>query len=344
MIKSLLLIGIFLIILPFLLGMLYTRFVEDEKNNILWNMAAGYILAFGIFEIVALPLVKMRQSLTMLVTVYGTILLLLAAVSLILNGKRVLTVITDTVNSIRHFTLCIWVELGLIAAQCLVYIRYQYSNADDSFFVAAATTALSTDTIFAFNPYTGAAYKSLPSRYVLSPFYAFTATVSKVTDTHPAIVAHMVFMILFLLLAYAVYTLLARGLFAKDIEKTGYFLLIISALHIFAGYSERTSGLFLLIRLWQGKAILAGILLPLVLYMAIRIFLLGGKKADWILWFFLMSACCMVSSMGIMLGAIMTGLLAILYTWKHKNLRMLVYPFLCCIPNLLCAAIYLVIR
>lgn len=146
------------------------------------------------------------------------------------------------------------------------------------------------------------------------------------------------------------YALIGRALFQYDMEKTGYFLLLLSGLHLFAAYSERTSGLFLLIRLWQGKAILAGILLPMLLYMAIRMFWqkedCGVRQTvpDWVFISALMCACCMVSSMGIMLGAIMLGLLGLLAAWRHKSLRILVLAAVCCLPNLFCAGIYLVIR
>ncbi len=344
MIKSMALIAVFLGALPFLLGLLYTRFVEEEKDNILLHMAAGYVILFGLFEIVALPLIWMRQSLSLLFGIYGGVLLVASGVSLAFNYRRIPGILVGAWRSIRHFTLCIWAQLALIAGQVWVYVRYQYINADDAFFVAAATTAQATNTIFAYNPYTGTAYTSLPSRYVLSPLYAFIATVSKATDTHPAIIAHSVFMILFLLLAYAVYALLGRALFSYNMEKTGYFLVLLSGLNLFSAYSERTSGLFLLIRLWQGKAMLAGILLPMILYLAIRIFMLEGKAADWILLFLLMCACCMVSSMGVILGAVMLGILGMIFAFRSKSLRLLIRAALCCLPNLLCAGIYLMIK
>ena len=344
MIKSLALVVGFLGVLPFLLGLLYSGFVDEEKDNVLFHMAAGYIIMFGLFEILALPLLWMRQPLSVLTGLYCGILFLAAAASLAIHFRRLWGIFLGAVRAVREFTLCIWAQFLLIGMQAYVYLRYQYTNTDDAFFVASATTSLATDTIFAFNPYTGAAYKNLPSRYVLSPFHAFTAVVSKVTDTHPAIVAHVVFMIAFLLLSYAVYALLGRALFAHDLEKTGYFLVILSGLHVFSAYSERTEGLFLLIRLWQGKAVLAGILLPMILYLCIRIFLLEGKWADWLLLVFLMLACCLVSSMGIMLGAIMLGLLGILFAFRRKSLRLLICVAACCLPNLICAGIYLVIR
>lgn len=342
MIKSMALVAVFLGLLPFLLGLFYTGFVEKEKNNILLNMAAGYVIMFGIFEVVVLPLIWMRQSLSLLIAIYGGILLLLALVSLVLNYRRILGIVTGAFQAVPHFNLCIWLLLLLIAGQLFVYTRYEYSNADDSFYVAAATTALSTDTILERNPYTGSVYESLPSRYVLSPFFVFNAVCSRVTCTHPAIMAHSVFMILFLILAYAVYALIGRILFDGDMEKVGYFLLILAGLLVFSSYSERTSGRFLLIRLWQGKAILAGILLPMLLYLAFRLF--DGRRADYVLLFALMCACCMVSSMGVALGAIMLGITGILLAWRKKSLRMLCCLALCGLPNLICAGIYFVIR
>lgn len=344
MLKSLVLLAVFLVLVPFLLGLLYTRFAEEDKNSVLLNIAAGYVAAFGLFEFVAQPLIWTRQSLSTLVGVYGGLVLALCVWSVALNRRRFLEIAREAFGAVRQFTLCIWAELLVIAGQVLIYIRYEYSNADDAFFVAAAETAVRTNTILSYNPYTGSLYEKLPSRYVLSPFYAFTAAVSRITDTHPAILAHSVFMILFLLLAYAVYALIGKALFSNQTEKVGYFLIVLTALNIFSAYSERTSGLFLLIRLWQGKAVLAGILLPMVLYLAIRIFLREGKRADWVLLFLLMSACCMVSSMGIMLGAVMLGILGILFAWKNKSLRLLFYSAACCLPNLICAGAYLAIR
>lgn len=351
MIESMALIVVFMSALPFLLGLFYTGFLpeeEKERDNILLHMAAGYVIMLGLFEFVALPLSFMRKSLSLLVAVYGGILVLAALASLAMNYRRIPKVVTALFGSVKKFTLCIWAQLALILMQIFVYVRYQYVNSDDSFFVASATTSLATDTIFAYNPYTGAEYLRLPARYVLSPFYAFTAAVSKVTKTHPAIVAHLMFMILFLLIAYAVYALVGRALFAYDMEKTGYFLVIASGLNLFSAYSERTSGLFLLIRLWQGKAVLAGILLPMIFYMAIRIYVrpCGAKesRADWILLFLLMAACCMVSSMGVILGAIMLGILGLLFAFWQKNARMLLSAIFCCLPNLLCAGIYLLIK
>ncbi len=361
MVKGLVLTVLVLGALPFLLGLLYTGFaredgpgsrwmgVNPERENPLLQLAAGYVMMLGLFWLVALPLIWQRQSLTLLVIIYGGILCVLAAVSVVCQFRRLPGMVYGAVQSVKRFPLCIWAQVILILGQVLIYLRYQYANADDAFYVASASTSLATDTVFAYNPYTGTAYTKLPARYVLSPFHAFTAAAAKVTGLHPAMMAHVVFMIVFLLLAYAVYALLGRLLLGRDMEKTGYFLLIVSALQIFSAYSERTGGLFLLIRLWQGKAVLAGVLLPLVFYLAARTLGLlegGGRASVWdlILLFLLMCACCMVSSMGVILGAMMLGILGLLAAVKHKGIRPLAFTACCCLPNLLCGGLYLWMR
>lgn len=337
-------IAVFMGVVPFLVGMMYTRFVKEEKNNILLNVSAGYIIAFGSFELFALPMIRMGATLSSLVLLYGGFIIMISVASAILHWKRIIKAVSDAFYVVRHLSLSIWMWLAMVCLQIFIYIRYAYSDADDAFYIASANTSLATNTIFAVNPYTGAEYATLPSRYVLSPFHAFIAVLSKATGVHPAILAHSVMMIVFMLLAYAVYLLMARILLDKNLERIGFFMILLTALFVFSGYSERTSGLFFLIRLWQGKAIVAGVLLPFVLYLFLRLFFLEENRADWILLFFTMSACSMVSSMGIMLGAISVGIYGILLAVKKLKIRYLFYAGAACTVNIVCSLMYLLIR
>ena len=59
----------------------------------------------------------------------------------------------------------------LILFQLVVVVLYAHMDEDDAFYVGTATTAVETDSLYAYNPYTGAAYNVLPSRYILSPVF-----------------------------------------------------------------------------------------------------------------------------------------------------------------------------
>lgn len=329
------------LILPFLIGMLYNRFVTKCITEILSNWISGFILCLGYFELLVLPSILFRISLTTLSTIYVLSLLIVAVISLWVNRTSAKELGQACVKKMKETPLLALLPVVLIALQVYVYVAYVHADADDAFFVATSTAAVETDTIFQYNPYTGKAYKSYPMRYVLSPFPIFTATLSKVSGIHPAAMAHTVLPGLLLMLCYGVYALLGKELFQDDRKKNALFLFFIGIISIFLYTSLRTQSSFMLLRIWQGKAFLASMLLPFVFYMEYKLITGKWKEAEWILVLFAMLSCCLVSSMGIMLGAIMVGIMGLLNVIYRRSIKSLVKPILCCIPNLILAVIYL---
>ena len=111
----------------------------------------------------------------------------------------------------------------LILFQLVVVVLYAHMDEDDAFYVGTATTAVETDSLYAYNPYTGAAYNVLPSRYILSPFPAFLAVTSRLCGgLHPAIVAHTVFPAVFVFLAYVVLFQYSRISSRERLENRGF--------------------------------------------------------------------------------------------------------------------------
>lgn len=142
-----------------------------------------------------------------------------------------------------------------------------------------------------------------------------------------------------------IYGILGRRLFGKERRLAGFFLILVCLLHIFSGYSVYTQGTFLLVRIWQGKAILAAALIPAVYYYCLRTAQeKKGVAANCVMLVLLMLACCHVSSMGIMLGAIAMGLAGIACALRYRKPGILLYGVVSCIPNLIYSAIYLTIR
>ena len=202
-----------------------------------------------------------------------------------------------------------------------------------------------TDTLYQFEPYTGDAYYRFPARYVLSPFPMLAAVISRFTGVRPAVVCHTVYPFFFIPLAYFVYALLAEKLFDGKKEEKRLFLIGVSLIQLYSGFSSLTAGKFLLIRIWQGKAILAAVILPYLLYFALEY---GSREylklREWLLLACVMVAGCFVSSMGIMLAAIEVGVLSLVCVIRYKNIRLLLQVALSNGLNLLLAGIYLYMR
>lgn len=323
-----------------LLGMLCTHW-EEEKNCIAWNFTAGLFLSFAVFEVLAIPCIFTYQKFHVFAGVYAGVLTLFCVVSLALNYKKILEFLKGFKRNHQKTPLILGVAILFILLEMFMYVQYAHIDDDDAFYVATAVTTLEEDSMFVINPYTGEEYSSFPARYVLSPFPIWNAFMSKIFKVHPTIFAHNFLPAIFIVAAFVVYYLIGMRLFKQDRKKTGYFLVFCSLIQMYSAYTTHPQGMVYLVRLWQGKAILASVLLPACFYMAIRLFWEKAGFRDWMMCLFLMTSCCLVSSMGIMLGAIGMGLFGILYGICHKSFKNLIFTALCCVPNVILAGMYL---
>lgn len=328
---------------PFCTGLFVTGKMEEEKESFLLTMLCGYAGMFAVFEIMTVPMIFLRLSFSMLKYSYGAVILALAGISAVCERKRILPLIWGKIKKLREIPWTCLAAAALIALQIGVYAAGMSTDLDDSFYVGTATTAIETNTMYQYSAYTGNAVKSLPSRYVLSPFPVMLAFYSEAVGMSPAAVAHTVMPLFFIALAYGVYMLIGRRLFQGDMKSTGMFLCFLSLIHIFSYYSVYTQGTFMLIRIWQGKAVLAALLLPAVFYFGMRVFQGESKSGDWMGLLLLMVSCSLVSSMGIMLAPVMLGIFGILYGLLKKQWKRLGLAVLCTLPCLVCAAVYIVL-
>ncbi|MBQ4531015.1 MAG: hypothetical protein IJA36_10475 [Lachnospiraceae bacterium] len=265
-------------------------------------------------------------------------------VSIAKNYKRVITALKKTIRGVpqKHWSLLVTVFLLFI--QVIFVAKSNLGDLDDAFFVATAETAVATDTLMEFSPYTGEAYEKIPTRYILSPFPLFIAVASQLIGVKPVTMAHTFLPVCLIPLAYAVYYMIGCRMFHGRKREQGFFMLLLNCVMIFSGYSVCTTGVFLYTRIWQGKAILAAILLPFVFYWGVSIYTRPKLKGEWGMILLTMLACCMVSSMGIMLSAIMMGIMGIIQWYQKKDFISLRRMFYCCIPNIIYAGIYILIR
>ena len=215
---------------------------------------------------------------------------------------------------------------------------------DDAFYVGTATTAVETDSLYAYNPYTGAAYNVLPSRYILSPFPAFLAVTSRLCGgLHPAIVAHTVFPAVFVFLAYVVLFQYSRIFFRGKAGEQGIFMILCAVILWFCGYSVYNSEIFTMGRIWQGKAVLAGVFLPFLFLLCMEIFMQEKTEYPWSLAFLANGACCLFSSMGIMLAPLLMGVFALLSLVKFRDGRRFLKSVVCCLPSLILGVVYILV-
>jgi hypothetical protein len=155
--------------------------------------------------------------------------------------------------------------------------------------------------------------------------------------------AHTVFPVVFLPMAYLVLYLLSKRWFPENPQAHGTFLFLSVVLTWFSAYSVYNAGDFQMVRIWQGKAILAAILLPYLFYLSLHLLMDRSTEHPWILYLLANVSACLLSSMGIFLAPLLMGIFVFLALLRHRSLRLCLQGLLCALPSAALGIFYILI-
>ena len=344
-----------LVAVPFFMGLAIQKGRKKEEADLSSCMVEGYLSMLAVFEVLSLPMILLKAPFHILRYTAGAVYVLVVAFALVSYYKEAERIVKKWMQNIRRQPWTIWAAALLILVQIGFYVFGMATDLDDSYYVANAAVTLKTDTMFLISPYTGLYETTMELRYVFSSFTIFIAFLSANCGFEAATMAHTVLPVFLVALAYMVYYRMGLFFFGIDrrenprtVQKpdsearsAGLFLCFLSLLHITSYYSVYTQGTFLLVRIWQGKAILAAILLPFLFYMAYRLSTAQAERGDWIVLLLGVMACCHVSSMGVMLSPVMLGIMAILFGITKKQWKYVGGCALCCLPCALIGCMYI---
>ena len=331
-------------IVPVLIGMLViNQLFKEEKMDFLLAWVCGSIGMLAIFYIFVMPMLYLKLPLHILVLCWSFFVLFFCILSLIFNRRRYKDILRYNFRQFKSLPWFVIIVSLLILTQVIILVFFQHEDADDAFYVANATTALATDSIFQFDPYTGLPFITYPLRYVMSPFPIFYALLSKLLLIHPTIIAHTVWPVFAIPLSYAILTVLGKKIFPDQQSSVVIFLLFLCVLNIFGYVSIYTNSTFLLFRIWQGKAVLANIVLPAILYFSLRA--MPGEKnfGEWVMLFVCALVACLVSSFGIVLAPIMIACLGLAAAASNRRICTFIYSIICCVPCIACGIFSMII-
>lgn len=311
-------------------------------------LTGGLVLFFFFFEILALCAVFFRWKFHTLYWLVLGVSAVLFVSSIIRNWDFMMKLIRfkQKEETKKYTGSRLWYvpAIVLIVFQMYMGIFYTHIDDDDAFYVATASTTLETDTVFQYNAYTGDEYETLPSRYVLSPFPIFEAVLSRLYNVPSTVLAHTGMFLIFLPIAYFVYDLFGYFFWKEKRKERGLLLLLLAWMNLFGYYSVYTMSTFLLIRIWQGKAVLAAVILPLLFYYLMQAYKNGYQKQNLVMIFLTTGAAALTSSMGIFLAPIMVALGAFSGIIQTRKIGVAFKLLAGCIPCIILAGIYLLLK
>ena len=359
-IRNWLVAGFLLIVVPAGIGSIWCCFagLQGRIKKLLFAWVSGFLTVMAVSQLVLVPMVLRRYRFEAYQKVATVIYVALLIVAIVLNLQRLgktkpyrkRKVLTAKITKTEKEPWNIWQILYLIGAIGLILIQaavagvFHHIDDDDARFVVEQVMAVEHGAMYTENPVTGkVSYWDMGEvrTDMVSPWAMLVAYWSKLSGIAPAILSHKYMPFYLILLTYAVYALLGIHFFKKDREKVGMFLVFVSALNIFGYFSTHTTSAVLLLRIWQGKALVGAMLLPAVFYIMFEIMSGSGKK----MWYFLggiaAAAAALASGSGITITPVAIGICGLAEMIHTRKIKKGILIWCTAIPSVLYLLCYL---
>ena len=223
MIKSIILVGFWMFLVPIVLGLGILKLDKKGNKNVCLALILGLFTELLVFSMLAIPMTFLKCTFSLLKNSWAVIMILLSVVSIFFNRKNIKDIVKQNVDEIKGVPKILTVIfIILLAVQCYFPFRYMHEDYDDSNFVAKAVIAVDTDTLFVYDD-AGYEYEEFPTRTILSQFPHYIGTIAVLSNIHPTVLAHTVFPVVFIVIAYCFFYVFGKSLFKNDQKKAMMF-------------------------------------------------------------------------------------------------------------------------
>ena len=331
---------------PFFLGFIPVKQMNRLQKTPAMTYVCGWFVSFFLFELTAVPFILLEQSFTMLVMVYTCIVLLVLGISL-WQGRSLWRCYLEEIQQIREMPL--HVKLGWSVFYVLVFFQMAYAvlyghyDGDDAYYIATAVLTDTFDTMYLRDAYTGYIYP-LDVRHAFSPTPIYQAWLSRLSGIAPAVVAHTVLGVVWLGFLYCVYGQIASRILWNRKNYKPVFMILIAVWFMYGNVSLYTTETFAMTRIWQGKGLMAGMVLPAMFLCLLYLAQESVSQGMWLLFICVCMSAVFATSVAFMVIPTMTGIAAVMIGIKKKSVKYGVDLFLCCLPCLLLALCYFIMK
>lgn len=338
-----------MIIIPSIAGIGLLSIVTRDKESYLRfpdGLIAGYAFIWAVIEIFSVPVAIYKQSFRIIVYMTSAVIAILVIVGLIMMIKSIREdkdILEDAYY--RTFRNRDDIICFILFAIGLGYVIYRlettwFFDEDDSRFLGNAVDILRSNRILAKDPTTGLDIKSNYgdfSKDIVSHWSVFIAYISRVSRIHPTILAHSVYPVVIIIIMCSLYWMIIGRIKGDKVDTSNRSLamLIILAMCVYGYYSLRNSETFIMIRGWQGKATLSVVGILMLIWIFINISEEADSVGQYILLLLINISLCLMSSMGIVISAIMIAAYGLIMSIYKRKTRIVCLSLLVCIPNAL---------
>lgn len=270
-----------LIIVPIICGIPWASIMKSKKP-VVAAYGIGFFSEMALFHIVTFVGSVMYTPFHVISVIFNIGLVIITTLSLYYSHHHKLFNYNNKSRDILKLSIyeCALIVLFLVSFSIQIVRGFTYDltymSYDDAMYVAYASDALQSDYIGIIDSATGGSTGFYLQRAIQSSL-VFPAYLSILSGIQITTIVHTIQYIQYVVLAYTIYYYMAEELFSKR-ENKFLFISLISVFYIFGYHSHYSLTFRLLGPNYQGKAVLAVSLTPLVF---IFLFKKLSEKYDW---------------------------------------------------------------
>ena len=343
-----------LVLAPFGTGLIINRFIEKENRSVGISYIFGFLTLLAAFQLLAVPIVfmdpwgfeKIVKGFNVIITVF-TGIGIIQSLHLWRAEGHVFKERKCCAQGNRNEQVQWIFVFGLIAFQVFMAVTHASFDGDDAYYVVQSLITDETDTLYSILPYTGLS-TNLDMRHSMAVFPIWIAYIARMTGIHATIVSHTILPVVLIPLTYLIYYEIGKKLFKEKKEQLPAYMTIVCMLHIFGNVSIYNNATFLLMRTWQGKSMLANVVIPGIFMVLLWLFdgepeKRGKRNGFWLFLFNLNIVAAMMSTASVFLNTFLLVVMAIVFCIQEKNIKILFQMAGCCIPCVVYALLYVLL-
>ena len=226
----------------------------------------GYVVCVGVFQVIAIPFMYFSLDFLPLYYIYLLIIvsvILVSCFSLYRRRRKEISNLRRRVSTYKRADIYLWGILILgIAFQVIYVVLHQHTDIDDSFYIAETNTILSKGKVLDIDPASGLSEFPFSPTYKMVSYEVLLAVIVKVFSVNAAYLCHTILPVFLIALHYLIIINIAKNISPKNAV---YFIFLYQVINMFSAYSGYSQGAFLLYRIWQGKAVMINIVIPILI-------------------------------------------------------------------------------
>lgn len=347
--QILILIGL-LIVAPYTTGLLVSGRLDRKQRSIGMNYISGFFVLLAVFELIAVPIVFLDTwGFEKIIKGFTVVSALLSGMGVVYamhswrNGEQIWFLSFTFKEKSRQEKIQWGIVLLLIAFQLYMALTRASFDGDDAYYIAQSVIADETNVLYRILPYTGLS-TSLDHRHAMAVFPIWIAYLARSSGIHATILSHTILPLILIPLTYWIYLEIGKRLCKEKKEQLPAFMIFVCALQIFGNTSIYPAATFFLMRTWQGKSMLANVVIP-AMFMVL-LWIVEQKKTATGLWgllFILNIVAAMMSTASVLLNVLLLGTMGIVLAVQEKSLRVLGKMILVCIPCFVYGLLYILL-